>query len=115
MVGYLSPTGNFFKCEPWGHTELASRLVFEVFGENLLGLDAEDFLLDEGFLAIKTRDAFFRWHRGGMLRIPSEPQLRFLRQTRNSFNESVRKEIDEILEEAESPLRLHLVGKVKHV
>ena len=56
-LGYLSPDGKFYTCNYWEHMSLAVRICHEITGtEFYSGFKAEQYLLDIGYLVIRSRN-----------------------------------------------------------
>lgn len=69
MIGFLSPSGDFYKCESWGHQSLATQLIDVLHIEAIYDykngiVSDEDILLEKGYICLRARDAFrSEWNR----------------------------------------------------
>ena len=58
-LGYLSPSGQFYICEYWGHGSLALRIcrnIHKINTDLLTPIQAETYLFNLGYLCIRSRD-----------------------------------------------------------
>lgn len=59
MIGYLAPSGQFYKCESYEHMSYAQHLCKEIYSEEYLGgILAEDYLLSKGWIVFRARDVY---------------------------------------------------------
>ena len=61
LQGFLSPSGEFYECDTYGHCELAKQIIKSL---NRYSADAiktmchENVLLKQGWVCIRSRDVF---------------------------------------------------------
>lgn len=63
LCGYLSPKGEYFECDSYGHMDLAKELAETFFDQPYLsGVKAEDLLFENGYVCFTGRGASFRFN-----------------------------------------------------
>lgn len=79
MVGFLAPDGAFEKCAPWEHTKKAKEIIFRKHGlEFKNGLQAEDYLYEQGYVMFFARGANFKFNTLNGMRTLTKEQRDFL-------------------------------------
>ena len=59
MIGFLSPKGEFFKCEPYEHLYYAEEICAKYYQQECLRrLQAEDYLLSKEWIVFRARDIY---------------------------------------------------------
>lgn len=59
MIGYLSPSGEFYKCESYEHMYYSEQLCEEIYPyEVARDIFAEDYLLSKGWIVFRARDVY---------------------------------------------------------
>lgn len=60
-IGYLDTEGKLHGCERWGHLDLAWDIVVDQIKHPVANrLNAEDYLMELGWIAVRTHDVFSR-------------------------------------------------------
>lgn len=88
LVGILSPDGEFYECEPYGHMTL-SRWICEEKGISLNGLYglAEDALLKNNYIVFRAKDCYKSfWNEKGCRIYVTEQQLKFILSNKGNWN-----------------------------
>lgn len=101
LMGFMSPDGKFYYCPYWGHMDEAKRIVRDDFGLEKDGLDAEKFLIDNGYVVMYARSvAFQQFLKDHKTRLLSDAQLQYMKTAMEICPiEEKRKLIKEIIEE----------------
>lgn len=107
MIGFLSPEAVFYKCESWEHTSKAHEIYEEIYKEHCCR-SAEDHLLSLGYLVLRAKDAFMGYKTNdGKWNILTDKQLEWIKNHTNMFNDSVKKDLSEILLDQEHIRKRH--------
>ena len=107
MIGYLSPESIFYECESWGHTSKAHEIYEEIYKEHCYG-SAEDRLLLLGYLVLRARDAYMQYRTDdGKWNILTNSQLEWIKNHIDAFNDAVKKDLSEILNDKEDIRKRH--------
>lgn len=107
MIGYLSPEAVLYECEPWGHTSKAAEICEELYGEHCYG-PAENKLLSLGYLVLRDRDAYMNyWTDDGKQILLTDKQLKWISNHTDNFNESVKKDLGDILNDHDIRQKRH--------
>ena len=103
LCGFLAPDGKYTACEPWTHMHTAEVIVQEKYKqEHLFGMQAEDYLYEQGYVFFYSRNAGKRF-----MGNESVKKILLLTDEQNDFiianlcsanNDAQRKDMDEILE-----------------
>lgn len=101
LTGFMSPEGKFHYCPYWGHMDEAKRIAKEDFGLDANGLDAEQFLIDNGYIVMYSRSvAFQQFLEDKKTRLLTDAQLQYMKTALEICPiEEKRKLIKEIIEE----------------
>ena len=94
MIGFLSPNGKFYSCEPWCHLDAAETICDQVYNKYFPFRDeAENYLLQKGYLELRQKDSFMSmFDAKGKPIFLSKKQIKFL--TDNAENLSVKQKAD---------------------
>jgi hypothetical protein len=105
--GFLKPDGTLISCESYEHTSKALDICMELDIPCKSGIDAEDKLLDLGYVEIRARDVIhrigvFKEDKDGNLldeiRHLTEEQRTYLTEHYEEYNDSLRKSVDELMD-----------------
>lgn len=87
MVGFLAPDGAFKKCAPWEHTKKVKEIILRKYGlEFKSGLQAEDYLYEQGYVIFFARGANFKFNTSSGMRTLTKEQRDFLSGHLNEAN-----------------------------
>lgn len=83
LIGFLAPDGTFYWCEYWGHLQLAMGIVKKVLGREDVrhGIEAEDILRNEGYVAFHVRTVGFLEFLNGEERTLTDAQRDFMKRS----------------------------------
>ena len=101
-IGYLAPDGTLFECESWEHLDLAERMVEKLTDRPFANrLQAEDYLLDHGFVAVRARDVYARLgyvNDDNKFHHLTEEQRQWLTDHYDEFVTEKQREVDKLLD-----------------
>ncbi len=106
-IGFLKPDGTLIACEHYEHTSKALHICQKLNIPCRSGIDAEDKLLDLGYVEIRARDVIHRigvhktdkdgnildevWHL-------TEEQRTYLTEHYEEYNDALRESVDELVD-----------------
>ena len=106
-MGFLKPDGTLIPCESYEHTSKAFDICMELDIPCRSGVDAEDKLLNLGYVEIRARDVIHRigfykqdkdenlldevWHL-------TEEQRAYLTEHYEEYNDELRETVDELMD-----------------
>lgn len=82
LVGFLAPDGTFTHCQYFGHMDGAEKLVKKVFNKTCNGVEAENFLIEVGYVILYASSVAFAHFIDYEPRLLSEKQKEFLEYAR---------------------------------
>ena len=106
-TGFLKPNGILILCEHYEHTSKAFDICMELDIPCKSGIDAEDKLLDLGYVEIRARDVI---HRIGVHKQDkngkildevthlTEEQRAYLTEHYEEYNDNLRESVDELMD-----------------
>ncbi len=106
-IGFLKPDGTLIACEHYEHTSKAFDICSELNIPCMSGIDAEDKLLDLGYVEIRARDVihrigFYKEDEDGNLldevRHLTEEQRAYLTEHYEKYNDNLRESVDELMD-----------------
>lgn len=106
-TGFLKPDGTLIPCESYEHTSKAFDICWALNIPCRSGIDAEDKLLDLGYVEVRARDVIHRIgvHKedkdGNLLdevRHLTEEQRAYLTEHYEEYNDDLRKSVDELMD-----------------
>lgn len=104
MIGYLDTDGKLHRCESFEHLDLAWDIVVDQMNHPAINrLNAEDYLMELGWIAIRAHDVFSRI---GCIKDTSseekyhltQPQKDFFYKLYDSASAELRESIDELFD-----------------
>ena len=106
-IGFLKPNGELIVCEHYEHTSKAFDICMELDIPCRNGIDAEDKLLDLGYVEVRARDVihrigFYKEDKDGNLldeiRHLTEEQRAYLTEHYEEYNDNLRESVDELMD-----------------
>ena len=106
-IGFLKPDGTLIACEHYEHTSTALDICLDLNIPCRSGIDAEDKLLDLGYVEVRARDVI---HRIGVykedkdgnlldeIRHLTEEQRVYLTEHYEEYNDDLRGFVDELMD-----------------
>ena len=106
-IGFLKPDGTLIACEHYEHTSKAFDICMELDIPCRNGIDAEDKLLDLGYVGVRARDVI---HRIGVHKQDkngkildevthlTEGQRAYLTKHYEEYNDNLRESVDELMD-----------------
>lgn len=89
MIGYLNLEGELIECKHFEHLDKARELCYQLYGKDFfIRQDAEDYLLDMGYIVIRRADVFINYtnsESGEYIRL-TQAQFKFLIDNADKFN-----------------------------
>lgn len=103
QLGFLFPDGTFHQCESYEHLSKAAELCESLYSKSFTStLEAENYLLSEGAVCVRSRDVYA--HLGvrsdGRIVCLSDEQKHWLEQHYAEMNDAARKSVDSLLDES---------------
>lgn len=103
LCGFLAPDGSYTECQPWSHMSTAREICESLFKVELNGIDAENFLFDQGYVIFYARGVSRRAFVDGNLVLLTSEQVNFIVDNlENANNSDQRKELDALLQDHEA-------------
>lgn len=104
-TGYLTPQGILLECESYEHLEKAKEAVEGITNTSWIksGLEAENYLLDLGYIVVRARDAYANLGYGHskdpdkFLHLTAE-QKKWLENNYEDFNLDLREAVDKLID-----------------
>lgn len=97
MIGFLSPEGQFYECESYGHLGKVKEICTSLFNKSFPHIVAyEDCLLENGFVVIQARSIY-----KSVKHVLTDKQIIYLYDNYKSLNSMQKKAISLILLEEE--------------
>ena len=79
LCGFLAPNGKYTECPSWSHLSTAIDICNEVYNKDFYsGIEAEDFLFNQGFVEFNARSASKRYIVDKKILLLSDEQKDFL-------------------------------------
>ena len=99
LSGFLAPDGAFTECPSWSHTYEAEKICKEKFNKEFYsGIEAEDFLYEQGYVGFYARNASHRFIVNGNIILLTDKQLDFIiNNIDKANNDDQRKDIEDLL------------------
>lgn len=106
-TGFLKPDGTLVPCESFEHTIKAFDICLALNIPCRSGIDAEDKLLDLGYVEVRARDVihrigFYKEDKDGNLLEEllhlTEEQRAYLTEHYEEYNDDLRKSVDELMD-----------------
>lgn len=100
IIGFLAPTGKLYSCFSYGHMDLARNMCKKLYDKEYMSVEAEDYLLKQGFIVIRGRDAYkTTFDDGGNIIAITKQQLDFFEEHLCEFNNMQASDITKMIEE----------------
>ena len=99
MIGFLSPNGEFYNCEPWCHLDTAAVICSQFYGKIFPFRDeAENYLLQKGYLELRQKDSFMSmFDEKGESIFLSKKQIKFLTDNVQKLSVKQKADLSELL------------------
>ena len=106
-TGFLKPDGTLIPCESFEHTSKALDICWAINIPCRSGIDAEDKLLDLGYVEVRARDVihrigFYKEDKDGNLLEEllhlTEEQRAYLTEHYEEYNDDLRESVDELMD-----------------
>lgn len=106
-TGFLKPDGTLIVCEHYEHTSKAFDICMELDIPCRFGTDAEDKLLDLGYVEVRARDVihhigFYKEDKDGNLLDEilhlTEEQRAYLTEHYEEYNDNLRESVDKLMD-----------------
>ena len=98
--GYLTPEGILEECDSYEHCDKA-REICESLGQKFLtGVQAENYLLDKGYVVVRTRDVYARlgYVHGDTFQHLTDAQRKWFEDNYDSFLPVKQRAVDELMD-----------------
>lgn len=93
IIGILSPNGDFYECEDYGHLYLSEKLCKDLYNLEFCRItQAEDYLIKKGFIVFQARHVFNRCY----YKI-TDKQFEFIELHADKFNSMQQEDINSLL------------------
>lgn len=104
MIGFLSPDGEFYNCEPWCHLDAAKVICSQVYNKRFPFKDeAENYLLQKGYLELRQKDSFMAiFDTKGEFIFLSKKQIKFLTDNVQKLSVKQKADLSELLLEQDT-------------
>lgn len=98
LCGFLAPNGTFTECPVWAHTSTAEVICQMVYKKCDTGIEAEDFLYEQGYVGFYSRNVSHRWIVNHHICMLTDEQLDFILSNKvNALNSDQEASINELL------------------
>lgn len=100
LCGFLAPDGTFTECPSFAHMSTAQDITEKVYNrEFYFGLQAEDFLYEQGYVGFYARSANHNWIVNDKICLLTDAQIDFIiNNMSKAFNDEQAEAIKELLE-----------------
>lgn len=103
LCGFLAPDGTYTECQPWEHMPSAQEICEASGKTGLNGIEAEDFLFDQGYVIFYARGVSRRAFVNRNLILMTDAQVDFMIQNLgNANNADQKKEMEDLLHDHEA-------------